>query len=63
MPVYLKRAVKSATTDQAQTREIVAGIIEDIRRGGEAVVRELAAKLDNWKRDFILTAMHGGLWG
>jgi len=55
MATYLKEAVKSATTDQANTREIVAGIIEDIRQGGEAAVRALAAKFDNWTRDFILT--------
>ncbi len=55
MATYLKEAVKSATTDQANTREIVAGILEDIRQGGEAAVRELAAKFDNWTRDFILT--------
>ena len=41
-------------TDQTHTREMVAGMLEDIRQRGEAAVRELAAKFDNWTGDFIL---------
>lgn len=55
MAVYLKKAVKTASTDQEKTRVIVADIIEDIRQRGETAVREYAVKFDNWNREFILS--------
>ena len=54
MAIHLKNAVKSPKTGEEGTRKIVKGIIEDIRDRGETAVRELAAKFDNWNRDFIL---------
>ncbi|MBU2578268.1 histidinol dehydrogenase [Patescibacteria group bacterium] len=55
MAVYIKKAVKSAATDQKSTRRLVAEILEDIRQRGEAAVRDMAKKFDNWTRDFILS--------
>jgi len=55
MARYLKEAVKTAAADPAHIRETVADIIQDIRQRGEGAVRGLAARFDNWTRDFILT--------
>ena len=52
---YIKKASKSAESDSAKTREMVAGILADIEQKGEAAVRELARKFDNWEGDFILS--------
>ena len=55
MARYVKEAVKTAGADPVHIRKTVADIIEDIRQRGEGAVRELAARFDNWTRDFILT--------
>jgi sulfopropanediol 3-dehydrogenase len=55
MSVYLKKASKASTTGQERIRNTVGEILDSIRNCGETVVREYAAKFDNWKRDFILS--------
>jgi sulfopropanediol 3-dehydrogenase len=52
---YLKKATKTAETDETQTREIVVNMLDDIRENGEAAVKKYAQKLDNWTGDFIIT--------
>jgi sulfopropanediol 3-dehydrogenase len=52
---YLKKASKSAQTDETQTREIVVNMLNDIKENGEAAVKKYAEKLDNWTDDFIIT--------
>jgi sulfopropanediol 3-dehydrogenase len=52
---YLKKATKTAQTDETQTREIVVNMLEDIKENGEEAVRKYAQKLDNWTGDFIVT--------
>ena len=52
---YLKKATKTAETDETQTREIVVNMLNDIRKNGEAAVKKYAQKLDNWTGDFIIT--------
>ncbi|CAB5111550.1 putative histidinol dehydrogenase (but probably not) [Olavius algarvensis associated proteobacterium Delta 3] len=52
---YLKKAAKTAQTDETQTREIVVGMLNDIKENGEAAVKKYAEKLDNWTGDFIIT--------
>jgi sulfopropanediol 3-dehydrogenase len=54
MPVYLKKAAKTASTNQDSVRATVADILDNIRERGEAAVREYAAKFDHWTREFIL---------
>jgi histidinol dehydrogenase len=54
MATYLKKASKKIEETQSNTRDIVQGILNQIRSHGESAVRELAAKFDNWTRDFIL---------
>ena len=52
---YLKKATKTAETDETKTREIVVNMLNDIRENGEAAVKKYAQKLDNWTGDFIIT--------
>jgi len=52
---YLKKATKTAQTDETQTREIVVNMLDDIKENGEAAVKKYAEKLDKWTGDFIIT--------
>lgn len=52
---YLKRATKTPETDESQTREIVVGMLDDIKENGETAVKKYAEKLDNWTGEFIIT--------
>ena len=58
MPRYLKRgmdagAIKAA---DAKVRETVEAILADVEKRGDAAVRELSKKFDNWSpADFKLT--------
>jgi sulfopropanediol 3-dehydrogenase len=54
MATYLKKANKPIQEAQNSTAEIVKDILDQIRDQGESAVRSLAAKFDNWTRDFIL---------
>ena len=55
MATYLKKRSKKIEETESKTRDIVKGILNRIRSQGESAVRELAAKFDNWTRDFILS--------
>jgi sulfopropanediol 3-dehydrogenase len=52
---YLKKATKTAETDETKTREIVVNMLNDIRENGETAVKKYAQKLDNWTGDFVIT--------
>jgi sulfopropanediol 3-dehydrogenase len=52
---YLKKAAKTPETDEAQTREIVVNMLDDIKKNGEEAIKKYAQKLDNWTGDFIIT--------
>jgi sulfopropanediol 3-dehydrogenase len=52
---YLKKASKTAETDETQTRDIVVNMLNDIRENGEAAVKKYAQKLDKWTGEFIIT--------
>jgi sulfopropanediol 3-dehydrogenase len=54
MATYLKKLDPPIEEKDLNIRKIVKEILGDIRRGGETAVSELAAKFDNWKRNFIL---------
>jgi len=53
MAIYLKRgATAEAKADRdRQVRETVEGILADIETRGDAAVRELSVKFDNWDRE------------
>lgn len=55
MAIYLKKADQQIETQGSKTRHIVKEILKDIRDRGETAVQELAAKFDNWTRDFVLS--------
>src|SRR5215472_5668968 len=50
MPRHIKTAALAGTEDEAdaKTRATVEGIIADIRARGDAAVRELSQRFDNW---------------
>jgi sulfopropanediol 3-dehydrogenase len=51
---YLKKATKTSETDEAQTREIVVNMLDDIKENGDEAIKKYAQKLDNWTGDFII---------
>jgi sulfopropanediol 3-dehydrogenase len=53
---YLKKADKSATTGEDDTRKIVAQMLSDIEAGGEEKAIEYATKLDNYSGNIVVTA-------
>jgi sulfopropanediol 3-dehydrogenase len=53
--VYLKKASKNATTNEDNTRDIVAKMLSEIETGGEDKCKEYAEKLDNYTGNIIVT--------
>lgn len=53
--IYLKKAVRTAETDQHGVHDLVAGMLAEIAAGGEAVARDYARKLDKWSGDIIVS--------
>lgn len=51
---YLKKATKTAETDEGKTQEIVLNMLNDIRANGEEAVKKYAEKLDKWTGNFIV---------
>ena len=51
----MKKAIKDGAAVPAETTRTVENMLADIRQKGEAAVTGLAAKYDNWKRDFIIS--------
>jgi sulfopropanediol 3-dehydrogenase len=54
--IHLKRAAKTAETETEAARKVVAEMLAAIEAGGEAAVRDYAAKLDGWSGDIVLDA-------
>lgn len=52
---YLKRAPKTAATDESSVRDVVKAILDDVRSGGEARARAYAKKFDGWDREIIVS--------
>src|SRR5437867_1363283 len=53
---YLKKAGKTPETEGGRAREVVAGMLAEIEKRGEAAVREYAKKLDGWEGDILVSA-------
>jgi sulfopropanediol 3-dehydrogenase len=53
---FLKKADKSATTGEDDTRKIVATMLSDIEAGGEQKAIEYATKLDNYSGNIVVTS-------
>ena len=47
---YLKEGITETDSkaNEAKTRQIVEGILNDVETRGEEAIRELSAKFDNW---------------
>ncbi len=52
---YLKKASHTAEENSAEVTDLVAGLLADIDRGGEEKVRQLAAQLDRWEGDIVVS--------
>ena len=52
---YLKKADKSSTTGEDDTRKIVSKMLSDIEAGGEEKAIEYATKLDNYSGNVVVT--------
>jgi sulfopropanediol 3-dehydrogenase len=55
--IYLKKAAKLAETETEAARKVVAEMLAAIEVGGEAAVRDYAAKLDGSSGDIVLDAV------
>lgn len=53
---YLKKATKTPDTETETARKVVTEMLATIEAGGEAAVREYAAKLDGWTGEIVLSA-------
>jgi sulfopropanediol 3-dehydrogenase len=51
---YLKRATKTPASETDTARKVVAEMLAEIERGGEAAVRDYALKLDQWSGDIVV---------
>lgn len=52
---FLKKAEKQPSSGEADTRRIVAEMLERIRDGGEAQVRTYAEQLDRWQGEIVVS--------
>jgi len=52
---FIKKAAKTAETDNEKIRDMVTDILHEIEQRGEPAVQELARKFDGWEDDFILS--------
>jgi len=53
--VHLKKAAKTPETETATAQKVVAEMLAEIERNGEAAVRAYAEKLDKWTGEIIVT--------
>ncbi|OYU41317.1 MAG: histidinol dehydrogenase [Pseudorhodobacter sp. PARRP1] len=54
--IYLKKAARTAETDQESVREVVANMLAEIAAGGEDTARAYARDLDKWAGDIVVSA-------
>lgn len=52
--IYLKKAVRTAETDQGDVHDLVVKMLDEIAAGGEDVARKYARDLDKWAGDIIV---------
>ena len=51
---YLKKASKTAETEAGNARKVVTEMLAVIEAGGEAAVRDYAARLDRWQGEILV---------
>ncbi|MYI70667.1 MAG: histidinol dehydrogenase, partial [Boseongicola sp. SB0673_bin_14] len=52
---YLKKATLTSTSDAADVRDTVQGMLDAIRAGGDTTAMEFAAKFDRYDGNVIVT--------
>ena len=52
---YLKKAIKTPSTDDNKTRESVQSILNDIEKRREEAIKEITKKFDNYDGEIILS--------
>ena len=52
---YLKKAIKTPTTDDSKTREVVQNIINDIEKTKEEGCKEFSKKFDKYEGDVVVS--------
>ena len=52
---YLKKAEKTAASDEQDVRETVANVLAEIEAGGDDAAREYARKFDKWDGEIIVS--------
>ena len=52
---YLKKAIKTPSTDDAKTRTTVQNILSDIEKRREEGIKEITKKFDNYDGEIILS--------
>ena len=52
---YLKKAIKTPSTDDQKTREAVQGILDDIEKRREEVIKEVTKKFDKYEGEIVVS--------
>ena len=52
--MYLKKAARTPQSETESARQVVAAMLAEIEKRGEAAVREYAEKLDGWKGEILV---------
>ena len=52
---YLKKAIKTPSTDDSKTRTTVQNILNDIEKRREEGIKEITKKFDNYDGEIILS--------
>lgn len=52
---YLKRAEKTAATGEADVRQAVQSILDEIEAGGDEAARTCAARFDKWEGEIVVS--------
>lgn len=52
---YLKKATKTSSSGEDETRQIVTDMLTEIEAGGEERARHYAEKLDGWSGDIVIS--------
>ena len=55
---FLKKATKTAVSEENKTRETVAKILREIQKGGEKSVEVLSKKFDSWDGNIVVNKNH-----
>lgn len=57
MRIYMKKATRTATSEETQTIAVVKDLLKDIAQRKETAVREMAAKFDKWNKNVVMVKL------